>query len=85
MMNFDAACQLGLGISFVQPEIPCLCLGKIRRLVHAHFSRIRNEGEFEVEVLLLSNIRSPASIVQTLYRRCSAPVELAGIQDRHFR
>lgn|SRR5690242_6071214 len=39
--------------------------------------RIRNEaGEFEVEVLLLSEIRGPATVAQTLYRESEASREL---------
>ena len=39
--------------------------------------RIRNEaGEFEVEVLLLSEVRGPATVAQTLYRESEASREL---------
>ena len=39
--------------------------------------RIRNEaGEFEIEVLLLSEIRGPAAVAQTLYRESEASREL---------
>lgn len=39
--------------------------------------RIRNEaGEFEVEILLLSEIRGPATVAQTLYRESDASREL---------
>ena len=39
--------------------------------------RITNEGgEFEVEVLLLSDVRGPASVAQTLYRETDASREL---------
>jgi ribosome-associated heat shock protein Hsp15 len=39
--------------------------------------RISNEGgDFEVEVLLLSDVRGPASIAQTLYRETDASREL---------
>jgi ribosome-associated heat shock protein Hsp15 len=39
--------------------------------------RISNEGgDFEVEVLLLSEVRGPASIGQTLYRETAASREL---------
>ena len=38
---------------------------------------VTNEGgEFEVEVLLLSDIRGPASVAQTLYRETEASREL---------
>jgi len=39
--------------------------------------RVANEGgEFEVEVLLLSDVRGPASVAQTLYRETDASREL---------
>jgi ribosome-associated heat shock protein Hsp15 len=39
--------------------------------------RITNDGgEFEVEVLLLSDVRGPASVAQTLYRETEASREL---------
>jgi len=39
--------------------------------------RITNEGgEFEVEVLGLSEVRGPASVAQTLYRETDASREL---------
>lgn len=39
--------------------------------------RIANEGgEFQVEVLLLSAVRGPASVAQTLYRETDASREL---------
>ncbi len=38
--------------------------------------RIKNEGgEFQVEVLVLSEIRGPAAVAQTLYRETEASVE----------
>lgn len=38
--------------------------------------RVTNEGgEFEVEVLLLSEIRGPASVAQTLYRETETSKE----------
>src|ERR1700747_580898 len=38
--------------------------------------RVTNEGgEFEVEVLLLSEVRGPAAVAQTLYRETSASLE----------
>jgi ribosome-associated heat shock protein Hsp15 len=38
--------------------------------------RIRNEGgEFEIEVLLLSEMRGPAAVAQTLYRETDASKE----------
>ena len=39
--------------------------------------RVTNDGgEFEVEVLLLSDVRGPASVAQTLYRETEASREL---------
>jgi ribosome-associated heat shock protein Hsp15 len=39
--------------------------------------RVTNDGgEFEVEVLLLSDLRGPASVAQTLYRETEASREL---------
>ena len=39
--------------------------------------RVTNDGgDFEVEVLLLSDVRGPASIAQTLYRETEASREL---------
>jgi ribosome-associated heat shock protein Hsp15 len=39
--------------------------------------RVTNDGgDFEVEVLLLSGVRGPASVAQTLYRESPASREL---------
>jgi ribosome-associated heat shock protein Hsp15 len=39
--------------------------------------RVSNEGgDFEVEVLLLSDVRGPASVAQTLYRETDASREM---------
>jgi ribosome-associated heat shock protein Hsp15 len=39
--------------------------------------RVMNEGgDFEIEVLLLSDVRGPASVAQTLYRETEASREL---------
>ena len=39
--------------------------------------RVTNEGgEFQIEVLLLSEVRGPASVAQTLYRETDASREL---------
>jgi len=39
--------------------------------------RVTNEGgEFQVEVLLLSEVRGPASVAQTLYRETDTSREL---------
>ena len=37
---------------------------------------INDGGDFQVEVLLLSQIRGPASVAQTLYRETEASKEL---------
>lgn len=57
------ACDLGRIISNAQ-------LAKPSRDVHiGDMLRIKNEGgEFEVEVLLLGEVRGPAAVAQTLYR-----------------
>lgn len=57
------ACELGRIQCNKQPVKPA------RNLHVGEFLQIRSEsGEFEVEVLFLSEIRGPASIAQTLYR-----------------
>lgn len=39
--------------------------------------RVTNDsGEFEIEVLLLSEVRGPASVARTLYRETDASCEL---------
>jgi ribosome-associated heat shock protein Hsp15 len=39
--------------------------------------RVANDGgDFEIEVLLLSEVRGPASVAQTLYRETEASREL---------
>lgn len=50
---------------------------KPAREVHAgDMLQIRNEGgEFQVEVLLLSEMRGPAAVAQTLYRETEASKE----------
>jgi ribosome-associated heat shock protein Hsp15 len=41
------------------------------------FLRVKNEsGEFQVEVLILSEMRGPAAVAQTLYRETDASREL---------
>ena len=57
------ACELGRIQSGGQPA-------KAARPVHiGDLLRVTNEGgEFHVEVLLLSEVRGPASVAQTLYR-----------------
>jgi ribosome-associated heat shock protein Hsp15 len=51
---------------------------KASREVHAgDLLRVKKEGgDFEVEVLLLSEMRGPASVAQTLYRETDASREL---------
>jgi ribosome-associated heat shock protein Hsp15 len=65
------ACDLGRILSNGQPAKPA-------REVHVgNMLRISNDGgDFEVEVLLLSDIRGPASVAQTLYRETEASREL---------
>ena len=48
-----------------------------REVLIGDMLQITNEGgDFEVEVLLLSDIRGPASVAQTLYRETEASREL---------
>ena len=65
------ACELGRIQSNGQPAKPA-------REVHiGDMLRVTNEGgEFQVEVLLLSEVRGPASVAQTLYRETEASHEL---------
>jgi ribosome-associated heat shock protein Hsp15 len=65
------ACDLGRITSNSQPA-------KAAREVRAGDRlRITNEGgDFEVEVLLLSDTRGPASVAQTLYRESEASKEM---------
>ena len=65
------ACELGRIQSNQQPA-------KAAREVRVgDMLRITNEGgDFEVEVLLLSDVRGPASIAQTLYQETDASREL---------
>lgn len=53
-------------------------LAKASRDVHAgDFLKVKNDsGDFEIEVLQLSEIRGPASVAQTLYRETEASREL---------
>ncbi len=64
------ACELGRIQSGGQPA-------KAARPVHiGDLLRVTNEGgEFHVEVLLLSEVRGPASVAQTLYRESEASKE----------
>jgi ribosome-associated heat shock protein Hsp15 len=65
------ACELGRIQSNRQPTKPA------REVRVGDMLRITNDsGEFEVEVLLLSDVRGPASVAQTLYRETDASREL---------
>ena len=65
------ACELGRIQSNNQPAKPA------REVRVGDLLQIRTEaGEFQVEVLLLSQIRGPASVAQTLYRETEASREL---------
>lgn len=65
------ACELGR----IQAHNQAL---KPAREVHVgEFLQIKTEGgDFEVEVLLLSEVRGPAAVAQTLYRETEASREL---------
>jgi ribosome-associated heat shock protein Hsp15 len=65
------ACELGRIQSHGQPA-------KAAREVRiGDMLRVTNDGgDFEVEVLLLSDVRGPASVAQTLYRETEASREL---------
>src|ERR1700736_4848620 len=65
------ACELGRIQSDGQPA-------KAAREVHVgDMLRVTNDGgDFQVEVLLLSEVRGPASIAQTLYRETATSREL---------
>ena len=65
------ACELGRIQSHAQPAKPA------REVRIGDRLRVTNEGgDFEVEVLLLSEVRGPASVAQTLYRETEASREL---------
>jgi ribosome-associated heat shock protein Hsp15 len=65
------ACDLGRILSNGQPAKPA------REVRVGNMLRVTNEGgEFELEVLLLSEVRGPASVAQTLYRETEASREL---------
>ena len=65
------ACELGRIQFNGQPAKPA-------REVHiGDMLRVTNEGgDFQVEVLLLSEVRGPATVAQTLYRETEASREL---------
>ena len=65
------ACELGRIQSNDQPAKAS------REIRIGDMLRVTNEGgEFHVEVLLLSDVRGPASVAQTLYRETEASKEL---------
>jgi len=65
------ACELGRIASNGQPA-------KASREVRVgDLLQVKNEGgDFQIEVLLLSEVRGPASVAQTLYRETEASREL---------
>ena len=65
------ACELGRIESNGQPAKPA-------REVHVgDLLRVTNDsGDFQIEVLLLSEVRGPAAVAQTLYRETEASREL---------
>ena len=65
------ACQLGRILCHNQPS-------KAARELHlGDLLQIRTEGgDFQVEVLVLSEVRGPRSVAQTLYRETEASREL---------
>jgi len=65
------ACELGRIQTNGQPAKAAreVRIGEILRVTN-------NGGEFQVEVLLVSELRGPASIAQTLYRETEASREL---------
>jgi ribosome-associated heat shock protein Hsp15 len=65
------ACELGRVQSNGQPAKPA------REVRIGNMVRVTNDGgEFHVEVLLLSDVRGPASVAQALYRETEASREL---------
>jgi len=65
------ACDLGRIQSNGQPAKPA------REVRMGDMLRVTNDGgDFQVEVLLLSEVRGPASVAQTLYRETEASREL---------
>ncbi len=65
------SCELGRVLSNNQPAKPA------REVQVGNMLRITNDGgDFEVEVLLLSDVRGPASVAQTLYRETDASRDL---------
>ncbi len=65
------ACELGRIQSNGQPAKPA------REVRIGDSLRVTNDGgDFQVEVLLLSDVRGPASVAQTLYRETEASREM---------
>jgi len=65
------ACELGRILSNGQPAKPA------REVRPGDMLRVTNDGgDFQVEVLLLSEVRGPASVAQSLYRETDASREL---------
>jgi len=65
------ACDLGRIQSSGQPAKPA------REVRIGNMLRVTNDGgDFEIEVLALSDVRGPASVAQTLYRETEASREL---------
>ena len=65
------ACELGRIQSNGQPAKPA------REVKIGDMLRVTNDGgDFQVEVLLLSEVRGPASVAQTLYRETEESKEL---------
>ena len=65
------ACELGRILSSGQPAKPAREVRVGDRL------RVTNEGgDFEIDVLLLSEVRGPASVAQTLYRETAESRDL---------
>ena|ERR1035438_516078 len=65
------ACELGRIQSNGQPDKAA------REVKIGDLLRVTNEGgDFQVEVLLLSDVRGPAAVAQTLYRETEASREL---------
>ncbi len=65
------ACDLGRILSNGQPAKPA------REVRIGDMLRVTNEGgDFEIEVLQLSDVRGPASMAQTLYRETETSKEM---------
>ncbi len=65
------ACELGRVESNGQPAKPA------REVKTGDMVRVKNDsGDFEIEVLALSDMRGPAAVAQTLYRETEASREL---------